>query len=253
MARLAVIGCDLKEEPRYFRGKELTVTDITKLRLKEISQMLKFDIEVNTYRPIDNPDNFPKAGEYDGIIIGGSTLDINDRGIRKYPWMGRLLEFITQTHGKIPLLGLCFGHQAIGRAFGSSLETLSIPEEGFIPLRLTEEGKLDPLFKSVPERFDALLSHNSYLADAPQGSVILARGAGPSTQAFRIGESTWGLQFHPEFTPETERRILEANKAKLEHIIDFEAALKSTERPDEKRDDTKTLSNFVRFISEKSA
>jgi len=51
----------------------------------------------------------------------------------------------------------------------------------------------------LPERFDALEWH-SYAFELPPGGVLLAQNA-VCAQAFRLGETTWGIQFHPEATP----------------------------------------------------
>jgi len=56
----------------------------------------------------------------------------------------------------------------------------------------------DPLLGVLPARFDAFQWHY-YAHDLPSGAVELARND-VCTQAFRLGESTWGVQFHPEVT-----------------------------------------------------
>jgi GMP synthase-like glutamine amidotransferase len=55
-------------------------------------------------------------GEFDGYVITGSPASVNDDSL---PWVRQLLEFIRAVHAaRQPLVGLCFGHQAVARALG---------------------------------------------------------------------------------------------------------------------------------------
>ena len=73
-------------------------------------------------------------------------------------------------------------------------------EVGWHEVELTPEAAGDPLFAAAPERFDAFQWH-SYAFDLPPGGVPLARNP-VGLQAFRIGDSAWGIQFHAEVTRE---------------------------------------------------
>ena len=71
-------------------------------------------------------------------------------------------------------------------------------EIGWHAVDLTEAGAADPVVGALPPRFDALQWHH-YTYALPAGAVELARSAS-CTQAFRLGEACWGVQFHPEVT-----------------------------------------------------
>ena len=104
---------------------------------------------------------------------------------------------------------------------------------GWFEIELTDEGRSDPVLGLLPPRFEAFQWH-FYTHGLPAGAVELARSR-VCTQAFRLGESAWGVQFHPEvtaaqvegwiaedphelpvaaedFTAETERRIADWNE-----------------------------------------
>jgi GMP synthase (glutamine-hydrolysing) len=96
------------------------------------------------------------------------------------------------------VLGVCLGGQLLAKAAGAWVGPASRPEIGWFPLELTEEAAQDPVFSRLPRAFDAFQWH-FYAFDVPEGGVELARND-VCTQAFRLGERAWGVQFHPEVT-----------------------------------------------------
>jgi GMP synthase (glutamine-hydrolysing) len=70
---------------------------------------------------------------------------------------------------------------------------------GWAEVDLTLDALEDPVLGPGPRRFAAYQGH-SYGFSLPPGAVPLAHGEGDQLQAYRIGESAWGLQFHPEVT-----------------------------------------------------
>jgi GMP synthase-like glutamine amidotransferase len=67
-------------------------------------------------------------------------------------------------------------------------------------VRALPEAREDPLFGALPARFEAYCWH-SYGVELPEDATLLARSE-ICTHGFRIGESAWGVQFHPEVTRE---------------------------------------------------
>jgi GMP synthase-like glutamine amidotransferase len=65
-------------------------------------------------------------------------------------------------------------------------------------VELTDDAADDPVLGGLPQKFDAFQWHY-YAHDVPAGGVELARND-LCTQAFRLGDSAWGVQFHPEVT-----------------------------------------------------
>jgi GMP synthase (glutamine-hydrolysing) len=72
------------------------------------------------------------------------------------------------------------------------------PEIGWCSVDLTDAGVDDPVVGSLPRSFEALQWHH-YTYGLPAGAIELARSPA-CTQAFRLGDSCWGVQFHPEVT-----------------------------------------------------
>ena len=149
---------------------------------------------VSPPRPID---------DYGAVLVFGGAMhaDQDDR----HPWLREenlFLQRLLDLH--VPLLGVCLGAQLVAKACHAAVYAASEPEIGWHPVELTEAAADDPLFSRLPERFDAFQWHY-YTYDLPAGADELARSEA-CTQAFRVGDAAWGIQFHAEVT----RRQIEA-------------------------------------------
>jgi GMP synthase (glutamine-hydrolysing) len=96
------------------------------------------------------------------------------------------------------MLGICLGVQLLARAGGAWVAPLPEPEIGWYEVELTSAGRADPVLGSLPPCFEALQWHH-YTYGLPDGAAELARSPA-CTQAFRLGDACWGVQFHPEVT-----------------------------------------------------
>jgi GMP synthase-like glutamine amidotransferase len=98
------------------------------------------------------------------------------------------------------MLGICLGAQLLAKAAHSWVAPADEPEIGWYPVDLTDDSADDPLLGRLPERFEAFQWHY-YAHGVPAGATELARSR-VCTQAFRLGDTAWGVQFHPEVTLE---------------------------------------------------
>lgn len=137
------------------------------------------------------------AGAYAAVIsLGGSAHPHQED---RFPWLAiekRLLA--TALADAVPVLGICLGSELIAAAAGAQIMKLAAQEIGWYEVRLTDAGHSDPVVGAIGGRFEALEWH-SYTAELPPNATALARSAG-CLQAFRVGDSAWGLQFHAEVT-----------------------------------------------------
>ena len=104
------------------------------------------------------------------------------------PWIAEQVSFLRATHDAgVPVLGICFGGQALAAALGATVSRAAETEIGWIDVE-GDDGYGGRWFTWHEDVFDL-----------PPGATELARAAsGP--QAFAVGASV-GLQFHPEVTP----------------------------------------------------
>jgi GMP synthase (glutamine-hydrolysing) len=136
---------------------------------------------------------------YGAVMVFGGAMhaDQDDR----HPWLREenlFLQRLLDLH--LPVLGVCLGAQLLAKAVHAPVHPAPQPEIGWYPVRLTEEAADDPIFAQLPERFDAFQWHY-YTYRVPAGGVELA-SSDVCTQAFRLGDRAWGIQFHAEVTPQ---------------------------------------------------
>ena len=135
---------------------------------------------------------------YSGLILMGGPQSANDPN----PALGHEIQLIrgaVQRHK--PILGICLGSQLIAKALGARVFRNSEKEIGWAAVHLTEDGVRDPLFSAIPN--PSMFFHwHSETFDLPEGAVWLAYSDGCRHQAFRYSSNVYGIQFHPEITPE---------------------------------------------------
>lgn len=140
--------------------------------------------------------------EWDAIMVFGGAMHPDQDA--EHAWLAGETAFLEQTLEEgVPLLGVCLGAQLVARAAGSTVGPAQRPEVGWHQVELNDAGAADPVLGVLPRRVTAFQWHY-YTYDPPSGAVELASSAA-TRQAYRLGERTWGVQFHPE----VERHMLD--------------------------------------------
>jgi GMP synthase-like glutamine amidotransferase len=150
--------------------------------------------------------------DFDAVVSLGSDTSV-ERGAE--PWIAAEIAFLRQAHGRgVPLLGICFGGQALAAALGGSVCRADFLEAGWSTVAAEPPLTDGPWFRWHEDVFSV-----------PPGARELARSkAGPL--AFAIGSSV-GLQIHPETTAAVVEGWIEgARQTMVEERID-EARLRS--------------------------
>ncbi|MDM8124497.1 anthranilate synthase component II [Mediterraneibacter glycyrrhizinilyticus] len=131
------------------------------------------------------------AMEPDAIVISPGPGRPSDAGV--------CIGLIRQLKGRIPILGVCLGHQAIGEAFGATVTHASRLMHGKTSL-LTDVAD-DIIFKGIKKPVQVARYHSLSVQEStlPQELEVTARSEDGEIMAMRHREyPIYGLQFHPE-------------------------------------------------------
>lgn len=143
-----------------------------------------FEVLVSSF--VDGPP-VPPAVELDAIVVLGSVSSVND----PEPWIAAELRYLTAAvEAGTPVLGICFGAQALAHVLGGSVVRAPEPERGFVAVR-SDEPDL------VPER-EWMEFHGDTFTLPPHARLIARSDV--CAQAFVQGPHL-GVQFHPEIAP----------------------------------------------------
>jgi len=100
---------------------------------------------------------------------------------------------------KVPVLGICYGHQLIAQELGGKVEPGKVKEYGVASLRIMDSK--NPLLFDIPSDSPMWMSHGDHVAQLPQGFVNIAETADCKAAAVASTDRPFfGIQFHPEVT-----------------------------------------------------
>jgi GMP synthase (glutamine-hydrolysing) len=140
----------------------------------------------------------PDLDDHDGLALlgGGLMPDDDERG----PWLARERAVAGQAlERSVPVLGICLGGQLLAHVAGGTVRAdHGRPEAGSTSLTTREPAERDPLFAELAPTFRATEHHVDQITELPPGAAWLASSERCPIQAFRVGETAWGVQFHPE-------------------------------------------------------
>tara|TARA_B100001996_G_scaffold364134_1_gene332904 strand:+ start:852 stop:1544 length:693 start_codon:yes stop_codon:yes gene_type:complete len=190
------------------------------------------------YTVIKTYDNMPfDYSNADAFIITGSKYSVYDNA----KWIDNLklrIDDIIKL-GK-PVLGICFGHQLLASCLGGRVEkNVHGWELGSYEISLTKEGRISPLFNSFNNNDVVYESHQDVVLDLPADAVELAY-SNKGNQSFSYDDFLYGVQFHPEFSYDVTRKLMDLRLDRGVKI-DSDVLLKSI-------NGIKILTNFINIV-----
>jgi GMP synthase-like glutamine amidotransferase len=193
---------DVKATPPVFLGCGPNLLVVQHCPVTPVGTVGEFAVARGALLDIRNPhlgEALPASpAGFDGLIVLGGPQHAGDD--RSHPAFRSIMRLIRQFHREArPVFGICLGAQLLARAFGEHVYPYGGIEVGFLPVRLTEAAAADPLLAGLDAEQTVMQLHEDTF-DLPADAVLLMENDECRNQAFRIGETSWGFQFHIEVT-----------------------------------------------------
>ncbi|KAG0235240.1 class I glutamine amidotransferase-like protein [Mortierella sp. GBAus27b] len=248
--RVALLVCDNPIEPvAKTHGKyPVLFKDLLLLGLDHLKQqgavnqdtelvMESFDVRQSEYpKSLDN---------WDAVMMTGSASNAYD----DIPWINQLVEYIKtfpRDENAPKVVGICFGHQIIGRAFNAKVGKSSKGWElGWTKTDLTPAG--EKFWQDTQMRIQEL--HQDIVHDVPEGFTLLATTAHTTNQSMISNDNkVVSVQGHPEFTGEIMKKYIEFRTANGTFSKELSEA--SSKVVDEPLDRAKVAARILQFARE---
>ena len=241
MTKLNILICEgnTPQEGKIFQEVGIpTHTESLKESLSYYNKNLKIDV-LNPCLKLKLNEVVPKLKIYDGLIWGGSSLNIyNDT-----PEIRRQILFMKECFKNVKkILAICWGMQVAVTATGGEVKKGSKGSHIGIAndIELTNEGLSNPLYKDKSNKFNTPAFNFDEVVTIPTGATHLASNKINKIQGlnFKSGVSAvWGLEYHPEIT-----------YTKMVDIIKFRKSSLIEKRNRFKDEDE--VNNHINFIEE---
>lgn len=137
----------------------------------------------------------------DGIVTCGGPHSVTTPG----DWLEPQMDLLRQAHAaQLPIIGLCLGAQIVATALGGQVSRMPGGYElGWHDLKLTPQGRTDPVLAGIGWTTSQLQWHRDEVTELPADAQLLASSERCKNQAFVVGMRTYCFQFHPEVTTES--------------------------------------------------
>ena len=142
-----------------------------------------------------------------GVVLFGSSYNVEHAAEQRFIADARALTIEAVERG-LPYLGICFGAQMLTWSLDAPVGKAPVREVGYEPIRPNDEAEIDPLLGHYADG-DHVFQWHMDTFELPDGAVLLASGDRVGNQAYRIGERSWGVQWHFEIDrPELEQWLV---------------------------------------------
>ena len=152
--------------------------------------------ELNVYCEIHPYNKIPEiTSDIKGVVLSGSPHSVREENPPKPD--------LAAIKGKLPLLGVCYGAQYLSHFYGGEVGKSSSREYGRANLNFVDSS--DALFKGISDQSQVWMSHADTIIKVPENYTVTASTHDVKVAGYTIkGETTYGIQFHPEVYHSTE-------------------------------------------------
>ncbi|KAI0161834.1 class I glutamine amidotransferase-like protein [Hypoxylon sp. FL1284] len=186
---------------------------------------------------------YPDPDTLDAVLVSGSKHSAFENDA----WIERLVAYVRRCleGGRVRVVGVCFGHQIVGRALGATVaRNVRGWEISVTQCDLSDEGK--KLFGL--EKLAIHQMHRDAVFSLPPGAVALARTDVCAIQSMYQPGRLLTVQGHPEFTADMVEEILELRRSA--GIIGQDLFEDGMRRVADQQDGVAVAQAFLRFLSQ---
>ncbi|KAH8596106.1 class I glutamine amidotransferase-like protein [Bisporella sp. PMI_857] len=199
-------------------------------------------LQISSYDVVTKQE-YPNLEDVDGILISGSKFNSFDND----EWILKLVEFSKKVlaQERVRVIGVCFGHQILGRAIGTKVGRSDNGWEiSVTAIDLTAKGQ--ELFGQNSLAIHQM--HRDIVYEYPEGTEELAYTDKCAVQGFYIQNRVFTVQGHPEFNEEIMKEIL--NVRRKAGIFDQEMFEDALARSEKHQDGVVVAKAFLKFLLE---
>ena len=210
--------------------------------LKDSLEYYSKDLNIEVFNPCSEKSFdkiLPKISKYDGLIWGGSSLNIYNDCIE----IRRQISFMKECFKNIKkILAICWGMQvAVTAAGGKVKKSTSGAHIGIAnDIEINTNGINHPLYTSKNKKFNSPAFNFDEVVTLPEGAINLASNKINKIQSVHFKKEksdVWGLQYHPEITYD---KMITLIKFRKDRLINDRKCFK----------DEKEIQNHIKFIEE---
>lgn len=165
-----------------------------------------------------------QIGDYDGFVITGSCNDAHGNDL----WISKLLILLNKLNAmEKKVLGICFGHQILGRALGGKIGRARAGWDiGITQVQLYPSKIFSSL--NMPTTLSVIECHRDEVWVLPPEAEVLAWSDRTGVEMFRYGDHIMGIQGHPEYTKDILLHLIDRlfNRELIEESLAEEAKSK---------------------------
>lgn len=171
-------------------------------RLRDLGHRLRI-VQLHAGQPLP-----PDLDDVDGVVSMGGPMNVDEAD--RHAWLSGEMEMIREAHERdIPVVGICLGAQLIAKSLGGEVgpmekgeaTTAEGVEVGWHPVQLAFPGTMDVIHQGLPWRTMQFHLHGQEVKKLPlTDSTPLSGSQACKTQSFRVGLTTYGFQYHFEWT-----------------------------------------------------
>ena len=217
MKKILLVEGNLREANQEFTDNGIkTHTE----SLKESIDYFTKDLSIDSVNPSSDKDIFDKVkdlNKYDGLIWGGSSLNIYSDTVE----IRKQLEFMKECQKKIKnILAICWGMQVAVTAAGGVVKKGQNGSHRGIAheININEYGLNHPLYKDKNKIFNTPAFNYDEVVTLPNKAVLLSSNKINNVMGLNFEFETaniWGIQYHPEITYEKMITLINFRKENL--------------------------------------